>query len=49
MASSTAGEAGKAPLEAQSRLSPQLPPDAREQHKLPSKGAALSLSLPPSL
>ena len=41
MASSTAGATGKAPLEAQSRLTPQLPPDARERHRLPSKGAAL--------
>ena len=38
---STAERTGKAPLEVQSRLTPQLPPDAREQHKLPSKGAAL--------
>ena len=28
-------------LEVQSRLTPQLPPDAREQHKPPSKGAVL--------
>ena len=53
--SSTAGATGKTPLEAQSRLTSQLPPDAREQHKPPSKGAVLepkwllSLSLSLSL
>ena len=46
--SSTAERTGKAPLEVQSRSTPQLSPDAREQHNPPSKGAVLepkSLSL----
>ena len=35
------GQLGRLPVEAQSRLTPQLPADARERHKPPSKGAAL--------